>query len=267
MAAKFPTLTTQQRNDLEVGLRHRATGRAVAGLLDDAVDNGSLASASLVLSAQPTTTDTIGIGGDTYEFVAAAGNVANDANIAVEIGASAAATRANLIAAINATDADNQHATINNVADTAPALANGTEDVVADEVGTDVRVRTADAPGGNVLGASPSLVLAEVITAAADIWKEGNVNMNTLGGAAPASRAHAIAEVTVTAAMVTNGKQVSFPFTPTRFRVQVTDSFGVVRGNGSDSFAIANDGVLVTFGGGADPDIQATDVLQIEAWE
>ena len=31
-------------------------------------------------------------------------------------------------------------------------------------------------------------------------------------------------------------------------------------------FTIVNDGVLIAFGGGATPDIQATDIVTIQAW-
>jgi hypothetical protein len=77
-----------------------------------------------------------------------------------------------------------------------------------------------------------------------------------------------VAEVTITAAMITNGLRVDVPFTPTRFEVQVITSAGVVIGTTSaDTFAIDNDGILVTFGGGIAPDMQATDILRLTITE
>lgn len=245
-------------------MRSSTRGQVIYDMLNALEDSGVAASARLAMPNQPTTADTVTIGADVYEFVTTAGAVADDANIAVEIGGSAAATRANLIAAINAADPDNRHPNITNVATTAAALANGTEALVADELTTDVRIRTADAAGGTVQGGDPSIVLAEAITDAADVWKEGNINLNTLGGRAAGDRASTLAEVTVTAAMITNGLRVDVPFTPSRFTVQVLTSAGVVVGTTStDTFAIDNDGILVTFGGGAAPDAQAGDLLQL----
>lgn len=260
------TLDNNDKRHLQVGLRNNRIGAKVFDFLDDVEDAGVVASSRLVLSDQPTATDTIGIGSDTYEFVATGGNVADDAYIAVEIGGDAGETRDNLIAAINATDPDNEHPNINNVADDAPAKSNGTEAVVADEVGTSVRVRSADVAGGNALAADPSIVLAESITAAADIWITGDVNLNTLAGRAQRNSRATLAKVAITAAMITNGLYIDLPFTPDRFTVQVQDSSGVVRGHGADAFVINGDVLEVTFNGGADPDIQATDTLLIQAW-
>ena len=202
-------------------------------------DAGSVATASLIMSAQPTAADTIGIGADTYEFNGAG------ANINVTIGGSAAATRANLITAINTL---------------------GTEKVFADGVGTAVRIRSANARGGSVVGVSPNIVLAESITAAADVWDVGNVNMNTLAGEPPSSGQVAHAALTVTAAMITSGARVDFPFTPVHLTVQVFTSANVVRPAGADAFAIGDGGVAITFAGGGAPNIQATDVLRITVW-
>jgi hypothetical protein len=258
------TLDNQDLRHLQVGLRNNRIGRKVFDMLSDIEDSGVVAGAPLAMPNQPVTTNTIDVGADVYEFVTSAGNVADDANIAVEIKGSAALTRAELIAAINATNEANEHANINNVADDAAALANGTEKVVADEVGTDVRVRNADAPGGNPLAGDQDILLAEAITDAADIWKTGDVNMNTLGGRAQGARQRTLAEITVTAKMITNGHRIDAPFTPTRFSVQVTTAGVVIGTTSSDAYAIANDGLQVTFGGGAAPDMQVGDVLRVE---
>jgi hypothetical protein len=176
------------------------------------------------------------IGADVYEFDGAG------ANINVAIGGSAVVTRANLIMAIN---------------------GSGTEKVFADEIVTAVRIRAADAAGGNVVGKSPNIVLAESITHVADIWDVGNVNMNTLGGVLSGSGQVGCTALTVTAAMIANGARVDFPFTPSHIVVQVWTSANILRAYGTDSFVIGNDGVAITFGGNPSPDIQATDIVRI----
>lgn len=252
---------------LEVGLNNQRTGRIVGRVINRSHNQGSPASATLALPNQPTATDTIDIGADTYEFQAGAADLADDANIAVEIGGDAGETRDNLIAAINATYDPNEHPTIFQTDSTTAALANGTEKVFADEVGTGVRIRNANAAGGTVVSGEQSIVLAEAITDAADIWDVGDVNMNTLGAVTGGEGRWATAELTVTAAMITNGCRLDFGFTPAWIDVSVIDSSGVVRGNGADAYTLDTDGVAIAFGGGADPDIQATDVLRVVAYE
>jgi hypothetical protein len=255
---------------------NRATGdRATAEILGDAVeaayDAGVIPHAELVLSSQPTTGDTIGIGADTYQFRAAAAAVTNNGYIAVAIGGSAALTRAALIAAINATYDDNEHPNITNIATTAPAKANGTERVRAYQSGTSVVIEPTQKSPGEPEGypSNPSIVLAEAITAGADVWVEGNVNLNTLGGRAGGLRRQGRASLTVSAAMITaTGRHIKFPFTPTMFTVQVRKSDGGERQtDGGDVFAISGDGVLWTAGGGAAPDVQASDTIHVHAWE
>lgn len=260
-------MSTQPANYLAhwiAALRGTAIGTAIYNLLNELEDVGVSASARLAFPNQPTTADTIDIGADTYEFVTAAGAVADDANIAVEIGASAAETLTNLVAAINADDSDDTHANITNVATDAPAKANGTESLFADELGTDLRIRAADDVGGTVIGGSPDVLLAESIADAADVWKEGNVNLNTLGGRAAGSRQRTLAEVTITAAMITNDLRLDVGFTPSRFTVQVLTAGVVIGTTSTDAFSIDNDGILVAFGGGAAPDMQVGDVLRVE---
>jgi len=241
----------------------------LAARLNVAQEAGTVVVFEIEFADQATTTDTIGVGDDTYEFVTAAGAVAADANIAVEIGAAASDTRDNLIAAVNAVDANNLHANITNVATTAPALANGTENYVADENGTAVRFKSADRPGGSVVAAAPAGLLTEALTPAASVWSVGDVNVNTLGGRAQASLRSSTGQVTVTAAMITAGfYELAFPFTPTRFVAQVDDGSGSLRSTDSaDVYAIAGDSVLVTLGGGVDPAIQAGDTLTVHASE
>lgn len=234
---------------------------------DEAKHQGSVAVARLLMANQPADGDTIGIGADTYSFTDTGVNtvVNNDAHIAVVIGGSAAATRANLIAAING--AGTAGATVTLADAVTPALEDGTENLLADEVGTTVRIRSASAPGGTVSGADPSIVLAESITDAADVWDVGAVNMNTLAGAVKALRLEATAVLTITAAMITNKVRVDFPFTVTGFLCQVRGSTGGLRtGVIGDLAVVDTGGILLTFDGGAAPAIQANDVVTIHAW-
>jgi len=260
------TLNKDDKRHIQVGLRSNAIGAKVYTMLDEGEEQGVVSSCTLLFANQPTTTDTVTIGADVYEFVTAAGQVADDANLAVEIKGSAALTLVELVAGVNAADANNQHANINNVADDTPALVNGTENLVADVIGTTMRIRSADAPGGNVVSGNPSIVLAEAITDAADIWDVGDVNMNTLSGRDQDNKRTAVAEVTITAAMITNDLRVDFPFVPVRWSAEVHTSAGVVRPAGTDAYTIGSSGIVVAFGGGASPDIQATDVLVLQAW-
>jgi len=260
------TLDNIDKRHLQVGLRKNRIGTKIFNMLNDGEESGMPASASLLFANQPVATDTIDIGADVYEFVTAAGNVTNDANIAVVILGSAALTLAALVLAVNATYAPNEHPTINNIADDAPALANGTEAVVADVIGTTMRIRSASVAGGSLVAADPSIVLAEAITDAADIWDVGDVNLNTLAGRAQDNKRTSVAAVAITAAMITNTVRIDFPFTPVRFVAQVRTSAGVVRVPAADAFVIGDGGIVVTFGGGVAPDMQATDILTLQAW-
>lgn len=249
------------------GLAAENAKAALDELADEAKHQGSVAVARLLMPNQPADGDTIGIGADTYSFTDAAVNtiVNDDTHIAVVIGATAADTRANLIAAING--AGTAGATITLADEETAALEDGTEDLLADQVGTAVRIRSASAPGGTVLAADPSIVLAESITDAADVWDVGAVNMNTLAGAAKALRLEATAVLTVTAAMITSGVRVDFPFTATGFLMQVRSATGGLRTGVIGDLAIINTGgILLTFAGSAAPAIQANDVVTLHAW-
>lgn len=227
-------------------------------------DYGSVPSATLLFGNQPADHDTIGIGADTYQFLTAAGAVTNDSYIGVVIGGNAPATKTSLLAAINGTAGVTGLKKIDTVT---AALNHGTESVVGDSIGTTVRIRNADAPGGNAVVGNPSRVLAEAITDAADVWNVGNVNMNTLSGAAASVRKFSRSKVTLTAAMITNGFQLDFPFVPVGFSVQAVSSTGGVRsGAVTDLFTIANSGIAYASSGAGAPALQATDIVWVTAW-
>ena len=258
-------LDTFDLRRLQAGLNNRTTGQQVFDLLSDP---GSIAVAAINIATNPTATDTIGIGADTYEFVAAAGDVADDANIAVEIKGSATLTRDELVAAINATDANNQHPTIFQTDSTTPALANGTEAVLATEVGTTVLIQSATKPGGAIQAADPSIVLAEALTDASDVWDVGDVNVNTLAGRAKSQRQQATTSIAITAAMITAGViRIDLPWQPTHWTWQARQATGEIRQSVADIVIASAAGLAVTLDGGISPSIQATDVLTVVAYE
>ena len=150
----------------------------VRALRGDFTDSQPLAliPSEIDLSTNPTTTDTITLGGEVYEFVTAAGAVAADVNIAVAIGGTAAATLLNLLAAING-GAAALHANITNIATTAPALGRGTKPVFADDLGSSLMglwytgtqglapANMTHADYANVPVTNPSFAVSDALTA------------------------------------------------------------------------------------------------------
>jgi len=236
------------------------------------IEPGAVATAVLIFGDAVNAENTVTIGADVYEFVAPAGVVALDTNIAVATTGVAATELDNLIAAINADDVDNEHPTIFLQDGITPALANGTESVVADEVATGIRVRSATVVGGQAVGANPNIVLAEALTPPASIWDVGNVNLNTLGGKAASAQPCAAQSKAVTAPMIASGARFSFPFVVTRFMVQVLSATGFIRtpagaeALSADTFEIDEGDVLYTSGGAATPNAIAGDVITVIAW-
>lgn len=165
----MPTPTSEQFdanwiNGLLPGFRRMGFGQSLNQVQADLVANAeaadSLAQAAIAMSSfpyteLPTDTQTVTIGADVYEFCTALGATANTTNIGVVIGDTARATYDNLVAAINATDGDNAHATlVDSAAD--PCPANGTENVLAvavnggDTASGTIYLYAADAPGGSL---------------------------------------------------------------------------------------------------------------------
>jgi hypothetical protein len=225
---------------------HLVTGKGgVAGEVDDLrsdiedgftslegeLAQGAVAVAQLVFAGQPSATDTLDIGADTYEFDGVG------ANINVPIAGSAELTLDNLVLAINGTT---------------PA-GESTENLLADKLGTTIcRIRTATAPGGTVVGADPSIVLdASAMTNGS--FDCGDVNMNTLGGvAAPSTAGYAVSILTITTAMITaTTARVSFPFPVVAFTISAVDSGDIPHATWTaDTVKIDNGDVL--FGLGTD---------------
>ena len=268
------------RNHVDPNSMSNTSNTGFVNRLDD-TSWGSTAACILDLTTNPTDADTVTIGADVYEFCVLATNddLANNTNIGVVRGADAATTALSLIAAINGTDTNCLHDTIDNLDGTA-ARACGTEDVMARAVTQAsctecIQVRTAEATGefsvpGLGAAANPSIVFAEGLTAAGNIWECGvGVNLNAQGGRAPQPFGWAIQCKTLIAAHITNSTRWTFPFTVTNFIVTIRDTNGAIRMDGdlsTDLFTIDEGDVVGIFGGGAAPDTQATDVVCVIAF-
>lgn len=193
-------------------------------------DDGYIGNAELVMSAQPVAGNTIGIGADTYEFDGVG------ANINVTIAGSAALTRAALITAINTL---------------------GTEAVFADENGNNVRIQFADAAGGTpIVGTPTSMVLTEVITDAADVWNQAN--LNATGG--PAVTKHASGTITVTAENLATLVELPMSFTPVGVLWLAFASGGIPKAT-TATVVIDGDSLKFDFDAGGTP-LVATDYVQ-----
>ena len=230
---------------------------------------GGVQCSEMPISNQPTAGDTFTIGADVYEWRASGGSLSNDARIAVEISAvNAAGSLANAVAAINAADSGNEHATIFKSDGETPAKSCGTEPYKADAIGTSLRIRSASAAGGTVQGSTHSALLAENMTHATSVWKTGNVNMDTLGGRAASHHAGGCVSKSINAGMVTAGfVRFAFPFTVGAFIVQVRTAAGLLRGPmATDAASIDNGDVKITITSSDASDIDVTDVVTVIAF-
>lgn len=229
-----PDTTPSEASDVDHLAAH------LAGIDNELVDveqmEGSAAVVALIQSDQPTTLDTLTVGADVYEVDGVGGNI----NYA--LGGSAELTMDALLAA---------------------AVASGTEDLYWDKLSaTQLRIRNADGPQGNILAGEQSIVLD-----ASDMnnydFDAGDVNMNTLGGVAAAKTAVARVTRTLTAAEISATTfRMSFPFTPTGFHVTATSS-GVPVAPTTDAVAIVGDDVVFTSVG---TDLSSGDIVMVTAW-
>lgn len=213
--------------------------RTLEAVLDASVGAGIIPYSEAPYSVgNPSDTETVTIGSNVYEFCTAAGSVASDSRIAVLIGANARATATNLCAAINAEDANNAHPTLFKTDGTTPALANGTENVLAVHVqGGDVNTGTiylykADEPGGaKVQGAGANLALSDTATNLGP-FKHLNMNLGVGAGYAMATKQvhgkHAVAAANLTA---TQPLLIPLPFAPQSWNVQVRSADGALKPN------------------------------------
>lgn len=208
--------------------------------LEAEVGPGVVASVVAIQAGQPSDTDTLDVGGDTYQFLTTPAGATSD--IEVEIGGTAEATLDNLLAA---------------------AVASGTENLYWDKLSaTQLRLRNADGPQGTILAGDQSIVLD---ASAATNWSfnVGDVNMNTLAGKVAGEASVAMAQLTITTAMITATlARLSFPFTPAGFTFSAVTAAGVPVAFTADAFAIDGDDVVVTLG----TDLANTDVLTVVAY-
>lgn len=214
---------------------------------------GVIPSARCAFSANPANNDTLTIGGKTFTFKTTL--IAATTTTQVKRGASAAATLATLLNAINGVTDSNV------VLDTTPFTAS----VVADAVSATVlRLRLASQQGGTAIaGVASSTALAASITAGATAWSVANLSASgkaSVGGAS-------VSQTAVTAAMLTNlSFQLELPFTPTVAMCFVTSSAGVQRAS-TDAITISGNAVNIGLAGGASPAIQVGDLLTVLAYE
>lgn len=196
---------------------------------------GAYAYSSRAYTGQPTAEQTLEIGGDFFQFIAAAGSVTDDTYIAVLIGATARATYDNLKAAVRAQDADNAHATLFQTDDETPALANGTENVTLDHAyggntatGT-IYLYAADEPGGTkVEGVAPDLALGGTVANTGN-WKWSNLNLST-GAVATVNKAVRLKHTVVAGDLsAAQPLLVPIPFTPTSWEAQVRGADGQLK--------------------------------------
>lgn len=206
-----------------------------AELVDVMQMEGSVAIVRFVQSGQPSASDTLDIGADTYEFDG------TGSNINVTIGADAEATLDNLISAIN---------------------TSGTESILAEKFNaTTTTIKSASTPGGTVIGANPDITI-DASGATNYVCMEGNINMNTLAGVAAAKTATSCATLTITTAMISSGSvRISFPFTPRGFTFSATSS-GVPVTFTADSLAISGDDILLLLG----TDLANGDIVTVVAF-
>lgn len=221
------------------------------------IQQGIVPSARLVMSAQPSNNDTIGIGATTFKFVSALGAAASQ--VQVLIGGSAAATLASLVKAINGTVS-----ALEWVEATTPFAVT----VLADAVSTSLRIRYASARGGNPIDAvSTSIALAEAITASADIWNAANLNVS--GENSNTGQLFSSGQVTITAQMITNGSfDVELPFGPGsigNFGYSVRTSTGAGSRATTDTVTASGSTLHISLAGSASPALQAGDIVSFWA--
>lgn len=245
----MPTPTSEQFdanwiNGLLPGFRRMGFGQSLNQVQADLVANAeaadSLAQAAIAMSSfpyteLPTDTQTVTIGADVYEFCTALGATANTTNIGVVIGDTARATYDNLVAAINATDGDNAHATlVDSAAD--PCPANGTENVLAvavnggDTASGTIYLYAADAPGGSkVEGAGPDIALTDTATNGGP-WRKLNLNLSVGAGFEAATQAFHGKHAIVAADLADSQPVlVPLPFAAQSWLLQVRDAAGVAK--------------------------------------
>lgn len=217
------------------------------------INQGCIPGSRMAASVNPTANDTVAIGSTTFKFVASLG--AAGAQVQVLRGGSAAVSYANLVLAING-DAASKN--INWVEATTPFAGAILADMVQ---ATQLRIRQATARGGKAqAGVSGSIALTASITGGASFWSVANLNQS---GKSPQDCDQAYGQITITAAMITNGfVDIELPIQPTLQDVYVIDTTGLQRFITDTVTIPANQQCLhLNLPGGAAPHVQANDII------
>ncbi len=212
---------------------------------------GIVPSLRLAFATDASNADTVTINGNVFKFLTTL--ITADTTTQIKRGTSAAVTLGLLVKAINGTvDADI-------VLATTPF----TDSIVADAVGTSLRIRKADAQGGSpVAGVSTSYAVSETLTPAGDIWSAANLSVS---GKAATDSQQTVGSVAITAAMVTNGSfQVELPFTPTVVLWDGYASTGIKRAI-NEAVTISSNAINLALAGGGSPNWQAGDFFRFIA--
>ena len=203
--------------------------------------------------------DTVVIGADTLEFNAATPPAAGTVGfIWVYNGINSLASRTNLVDAINGViDAARITRTLEDpTAGTNTELFLAAADAVT--VG-DVAILSADAIGGTPTPSAVATACTESLTTGTDIWDAATCRMGAL--AAPIQHSRTV--VTVAAADVAKGTlEVYFDFTPFAYYVRNRTTLANM-----EAVAVVGNSLSITLAGGAPPNIQAANVLEIHASE
>lgn len=216
--------------------------------------------------------DTLTLGADVYEFLTAAGTVADDGNIGVVRGGGSVATRESLVAAINGAASTTGLLK----SDGSAANAVGTETFFAVAMGGQdkVRISSANAVGGTIVGAYLEQTVSStgaVLAFDSPLTGGGLLSASALGGANPADQSMMLVQAEFSAADLAAGfKEIVFPshfdfsFSGTsKYWVTAVDSNGVTVPRDEFPMAGAEANVLeyTFFNGGGAPNIQADDTL------
>lgn len=260
-------LTTQQeqilKQAMEAALLQQQLGTTFLGSVDlgkqlTSLRDGIVPSVRLNLATNPTANDTVVIGGHTFKWVAALG--AAVAQTQVKIGASAAASLAVLVNAINGV-ADAVNILEGTTSFVAAATAAGWAVVADNSAGTVVRVREVLASYHGlanyaVAKAPTSIAVSETLTDASDVWSHANLNLT---GQGPGKKfvKHA---VTVTAAMLTFGSlTIDLPFTPSAASLEweVRTAGGLNLDGPTDTVTVSGNTIVIDMDAGGSPDFEA----------
>ena len=219
---------------LQLGERIRNLRTDVDTVLDYAEreQHASIRYATFPYTGSPVAQETVVIGSDTYQFMAAAGAVTNDTYVAVTRTGTADTDYANLVTAINGQTDLNQHATITLIDAVTPAKANGTSNVLAvlDSGNNTVYIYDADAPGGTQVEAGSSSVALSDTATNGGPWAPLNLNLSLASGAAVMTRAAHVRHTVVAGDLsATQPLLIPVPFDPVMYDIVVRDAQGAAR--------------------------------------